>query len=152
LAYLSRRREEDPAQARTLIAAALPEAPAPTRLRLLTIFGQRTGPEDRALLEAALEDRAANVRVLAGSLLERIPGRQAYEERLARAVAAFTVKDKGLIRRRLSVAFVRPGPQGPLQDQATAALLRGIGVGALAAALGLAPNAFIAALPASEPA
>lgn len=81
-------RSTDPDRARGLLAAAWPDLrKAELRRRLLETLGTGLGPADEAFLEQALDDKGANVRGLALSLLTRLPG-SAHAERLRGHVRA----------------------------------------------------------------
>ncbi|CAL9476287.1 hypothetical protein SUDANB121_02957 [Nocardiopsis dassonvillei] len=87
-------RAADPARGRDLLAAVWPDLrKAELRRRLLEAMETGLGPEDADLLETALDDKGANVRGLALSLLTRLP-HSAHADRL-----------RGHVR-----AHVRPGP------------------------------------------
>lgn len=81
LAWLAGLRATDPARARDLLAAALPQEPAEVRLRLLQTLGEGLEAADEPLLEHALDDRSRPVREFAQRLLPRLPG-SAYLTRM----------------------------------------------------------------------
>lgn len=88
-------RAADPARGRDLLASVWPDLrKAELRRRLLEAMETGLGPDDADLLETALDDKGANVRGLALSLLTRLP-RSAHADRL-----------RGHVR-----AHVRPGPE-----------------------------------------
>ncbi|MGW9346566.1 DUF5691 domain-containing protein [Nocardiopsis flavescens] len=88
-------RAADPARGRELLASVWPDLrKAELRRRLLEAMGTGLGPDDAGLLETALDDKGANVRGLALSLLTRLP-RCAHADRLRDHVRA----------------HVRPGPE-----------------------------------------
>ncbi|MGW5876849.1 DUF5691 domain-containing protein [Nocardiopsis terrae] len=67
-------RATDPAAARSLLTAAWPrESRGEERRGLLQALAVNLGPDDAGLLDAALDDRGANVRGLALALLTRLP-------------------------------------------------------------------------------
>ncbi|WP_017587812.1 DUF5691 domain-containing protein [Nocardiopsis ganjiahuensis] len=67
-------RATDPAAARDLLAAAWPsENRGEERRGLLEALTVNLGPDDEAVLDQALDDRSANVRGLALTLLTRLP-------------------------------------------------------------------------------
>ncbi|PDP85613.1 hypothetical protein CQJ94_21650 [Glycomyces fuscus] len=81
-------RAADPDRARELLAAVWTGlAKADLRRRLLETFTTGLGPADEGFLDRALDDRSANVRGLALSLLTRLPG-SAHAERLRDHVRA----------------------------------------------------------------
>ncbi len=81
-------RATDPDRARELLGAVWSGlAKADLRRRLLETFATGLGPADGEFLDRALDDRSANVRGLALSLLTRLPG-SAHAERLRGHVRA----------------------------------------------------------------
>ncbi|MFD6949011.1 MULTISPECIES: DUF5691 domain-containing protein [unclassified Nocardiopsis] len=97
-------RAADPGRARALLAAAWPGlAKAELRRRLLETLATGLGPADEEFLEGALDDRSANVRGCALSLLTRLTG-GAHAERL-----------RGCVRRSASLdadGILRMDPAG----------------------------------------
>lgn len=73
VALLRRLRASDPALARDWLDAVWKQEKADIRAQLLDTFTEGLSPADEALLDQALADRSANVRVLAAKLLARIP-------------------------------------------------------------------------------
>jgi len=72
-AVLAEQRRSDPAAARERLAAELPQLPAKERAALLGALAGNIGPDDEALLDAQLKDRARDVRQAAVELLQRLP-------------------------------------------------------------------------------
>ncbi|MET3376757.1 hypothetical protein ABIC89_005837 [Variovorax boronicumulans] len=72
-AVLAEQRRDDPAGARERLAAELPQLPAKERAELLGALAENLGPDDEALLEAQLKDRARDVRQTVVELLQRLP-------------------------------------------------------------------------------
>ena len=73
-AHLARVRAHDPAAGRALLAdGAWLEARAAEREQILAALSTGLGPQDEALLEARLDDRAESVRRTAADLLRRLP-------------------------------------------------------------------------------
>jgi hypothetical protein len=99
-------RATDPARARSLVVAASATAGAESRATLLRTLAAGLGPDDDAVLEPALDDRAATVRAAAAELLDALPT-SARAHRMAGRLAPL-LSVTGLLRRRLAVAA--PGP------------------------------------------
>ena len=130
-------RRLDPAGARAELAAGIASTPAKLRAELVASLSIGLAAEDGPLLETCLGDRAQGVRDAAKSLLGRLPGSAAYEERLAQARASLVLETKGLLRRQNRLVFK---PPGKLAEDRTAAfaLFDGLGLGTLLAGLGAA--------------
>jgi Family of unknown function (DUF5691) len=79
--YLAALRARDPDAARELIAASW-DAAGPERVMFLSVLADRLSPADEPLLEAALGDRAQDVRGWAAYLLASLP-RSALGQRMA---------------------------------------------------------------------
>ena len=79
--YLAALRARDPDAARELIAASW-DAAGPERVMFLSVMADGLSPADEPLLEAALDDRAAEVRSRAAHLLARLPW-SAFRQRMA---------------------------------------------------------------------
>ncbi len=73
LTTLTRLRSVAPARARELLVSTWSSDAAPTRRAHLAVLADGLGPEDEALLERALDDRAKAVREVAASLLDGLP-------------------------------------------------------------------------------
>lgn len=78
-------RAADPGRAREWLRAAWRQEKADVRIKLVAALEQRLGPEDETLLEAALDDRSANVRAEAARQLARLAGSAFVARMLARA-------------------------------------------------------------------
>jgi hypothetical protein len=72
--YLAALRATDPAAARELVTASWEEAGSAERAGFLAVLTDGLGPADEPLLEAALDDRAAEVRSRAAFMLATLPG------------------------------------------------------------------------------
>jgi Family of unknown function (DUF5691) len=72
--YLATLRATDPAAARELLAASWDGANQAERAGFLSVLADGLSPADEPLLEAALDDRAAEVRGRAAVLLAGLPG------------------------------------------------------------------------------
>lgn len=112
-------RATDPDRARALVVAASATAGAEARATLLRTLATRLGPDDDAVLEPALDDRAATVRAAATELLDALPSSARAHRMAARLAPLLSVT--GLLRKRLAVAA--PGPLD------AAARRDGLGVG-----------------------
>ncbi|TQM10969.1 DUF5691 domain-containing protein [Pseudonocardia kunmingensis] len=87
--WLDRTLEEDPAAARSALAATWAREPAGVRAEFLHVLGEHLTADDEPFLETALDDRAGPVRVAAADLLARLPGSRLaarMRERAARLV------------------------------------------------------------------
>ncbi len=80
---LRRLRASDPAGGRALLAAGLGGERAEVRAACYGALAIGLGPDDEAVLERALDDRVASVRVVAADLLAALPG-SAWSARMAR--------------------------------------------------------------------
>jgi hypothetical protein len=140
IAFIADLRKRDPAGARGLVEACLAAEPATLRAELIGALETGLGADDRALLDRLATDRAQTVREAALRLLAMLPGTDAHDERLAKAVAALRVTREGLLRRRLVIAPVDPSAK-PAQFRV---LFAGLGLSALAARLELDETALIA--------
>ena len=128
-------RRLDPAGARAELTVHLASTPAKLRADLVASLSIGLAADDGPLLETCLGDRAQGVRDAAKSLLGRLPGSAAYEERLESARASLVLETKGLLRRQIRLTF-KP-PHKLAEDRAAAfALFDGFGLGALIAGLG----------------
>lgn len=96
-AYLGRCRATDPAQGRDLYLQALPELGAKERAALLMELAIGLGPDDEAALEAALKDRAKEVRIAAAALLVRLPD-SAYARRMAERLESCLGQERKSLR------------------------------------------------------
>jgi hypothetical protein len=72
--WLARVLVDDPVAARAALTATWAKEPAGDRAELLGLLGDHLVPEDEPFLEAALDDRAGQVRETAAELLARLPG------------------------------------------------------------------------------
>ena len=93
-AVLAEQRRIDPAAARERLAAELPQLPAKERAALLGALAQNIGPDDEALLDAQLKDRARDVRQAAVELLQRLPA-SAHVQRIEAFLAPLLSQEAG---------------------------------------------------------
>ncbi|NKY30349.1 SWIM zinc finger family protein [Nocardia gamkensis] len=79
--WLAELRRDDAGAARAALTAAWPKETGPLKAELLAVLADRLGPDDESLLEAALDDRRADVRRTAAGLLALLPG-SAFTQRM----------------------------------------------------------------------
>lgn len=84
-AWLTRARRRDPAAARALLEAVLPQERAEARDALLAALKEGLGDDDEPFLENLLGDRSRNVRVSVAQLLAQLPASRWNQRMLARA-------------------------------------------------------------------
>lgn len=96
-AVLAEQRRGDPAGARARLAAELQQLPAKDRAVLLGALADNLGPDDEALVDAQLKDRARDVRQAAVELLQRLPG-SAHVQRVAAFLLPLMKHDAGTWR------------------------------------------------------
>lgn len=94
---LGRLRETDPGRARGLLQDGFAELDARERANLLEQLGIGLHSADEDFLEAALADRSKEVRLLAGSLLARLPTSR-YAARMAERLAACLGQERKFLR------------------------------------------------------
>ncbi|HEX4834380.1 MAG TPA: DUF5691 domain-containing protein, partial [Trebonia sp.] len=107
-AYLARLRGRDPEAARELLAAGWSQETAEERAELLGALARGLSPADEDFLEAALDDRAAKVRAVARTALERLPGSALRQRAAQRAAPVLWLRADG-DRQWLAAAL----PAGP---------------------------------------
>ncbi|QMU79259.1 hypothetical protein GXW83_29695 [Streptacidiphilus sp. PB12-B1b] len=88
--HLTRLRRRDPATALELLRSTWSSERAEDRLLFLDALQEGLGAEDEPFLEAALSDRAKNVRLTAAELLSTLPG-SALARRMAQRALACVV-------------------------------------------------------------
>jgi hypothetical protein len=98
---LGRLRLSDPAAGRALLESTWSSETGRDRTVLLAAMADGLGLDDQALLERALDDRAAGVRAGAQKLLDRLPGSE-RAERMAQRLRPL-VRMTGMLRRTLDV-------------------------------------------------
>lgn len=92
-------RTDDPAGARALLDSTWGSDPAAARATLLATFEVGLSLDDEAVLERALDDRAAGVREAAYGLLDALPGAARAQRMGARLKALLTTS--GLVRTKV---------------------------------------------------
>ncbi|GAB2507121.1 DUF5691 domain-containing protein [Nocardia heshunensis] len=110
--WLTQLRHRDPAAARAALAGSWGTESGPGKAELLAVLSDGLSIEDEALLEAALDDRRAEVRRLAADLLGRLPD-SAFAQRMRERAGAWLNFGQHLTRPQL----VTTGP-GVLDDAA----------------------------------
>lgn len=150
--FLRTLRASDPARARELLAVSFAALAAPARLKTLETLETGLSPDDLPFIESLAGDRAPKVRGMAESLMSRIPGAAAFEERLKTAVASLKVEKVGLINRKTVVSVSSAFQKGSPQEYNWAVgVFGGLPIGPLASALGLDDARLIAAVAADGP-
>jgi len=89
--YLTRLRRRDPDAARELLRGSWTSERAEDRLLFLDALQEGLAAEDEPFLEAALSDRAKNVRATAAELLSTLPGSALAGRMAQRALACVTL-------------------------------------------------------------
>lgn len=95
--YLRHCRAADPARGRELYIQALPELGAKERAALLAEFATGLGGADEEVVEAALRDRAKEVRQAAAGLLLRLPDSR-YAQRMVARLAPCLRQQRKLLK------------------------------------------------------
>ena len=108
-AYLAALRDRDQIAGRELLAADWARLPADERAALLAALARGLSAGDEEFLDAALDDRAAAVRVIAQRLLTRLPRSRFRERATDRAAAVLRLERHG---QRQSLAVTRPAQPG----------------------------------------
>lgn len=107
---LQRLRQLEPAAARDRLQQHWGALGARERATHLGVLATNLGPDDEALLESALDDKAKSVRDAAATLLDRLPG-SARAQRMAARLAPL-LRVKGMLRRQLEIDLP-PDPDAP---------------------------------------
>jgi Family of unknown function (DUF5691) len=100
--YLASLLTRDPSAARALITGGWAAAGGVDRAMFLSVLAGAVEPADEPLLEAALDDRAVDVRRWAAYLLARLPG-SALGQRMAERALRYVQIEDAAQGRRLSV-------------------------------------------------
>lgn len=120
--WLAAVRSTDPGRARAALSEVWPAEPAPVRVQLLEVLRNRLSISDEEFLEAALDDRARDVRRLAAELLAALP-----ESALSRRMADRLRPLLGVRRRTLVVALPAQCDEGMRRDGVNPVPPRGVG-------------------------
>jgi hypothetical protein len=103
-AWLADLRRRDPDAARDVLAAGWTTETGDDRVAFLTVLAERLSAADETFLDAALDDRKAEVRRTAGGLLARLPG-SAYSARARQRAANVLSIERRALRRRIVVTL-----------------------------------------------
>ncbi|TCO16520.1 hypothetical protein EV652_12013 [Kribbella steppae] len=110
--WLHATRQQDPAAALEALCEVWPTESAATRAEFLSLLADGLSLDDEEFLEAALDDRAKDVRRGAARLLARIPGSR-YGDRMAERMSSYLVVSQGVLAvdlpKRLSASMERDG-------------------------------------------
>ncbi|MGH3201476.1 MAG: DUF5691 domain-containing protein, partial [Streptosporangiaceae bacterium] len=104
--YLDSLLTRDPGAGRALITGGWDAAGAADRAMFLSVLAVTLGPADEPLLEAALDDRAEDVRRWAAYLLARLPG-SALGQRMAERALRYVRVEQAAQGPRLSIGTPR---------------------------------------------
>ncbi|MFN2562332.1 MAG: DUF5691 domain-containing protein [Jatrophihabitans sp.] len=107
LAWLTELRRRDPAAARDQLVAGWARETGDDRVQLLGALRSGLGPADELFLEAALDDRKAEVRQRAARLLAALPG-SAFAARAAERADTVLRLERSGLRRRITVSLPDP--------------------------------------------
>ncbi|TGE25166.1 hypothetical protein E5K00_08205 [Hymenobacter aquaticus] len=102
--YLETLRQREPARARELLAASLPQEPAKDQAQLLATLAINLEAADAPLLEQYLASKSKEVRQTVLLLLARLPGSAVVERLWQRAAALLTLKSN-LLGKKLLVTL-----------------------------------------------
>ena len=97
--FIAWTRRRDPAQARTLLNAAMGEMDARERARLLAMMQINLSADDEDFIEGLLRDRSKEVRQIAASLLAMLPGSR-YVNRMIERLTPGLKNERKLLRRK----------------------------------------------------
>jgi uncharacterized protein DUF5691 len=113
--WLAQFRRHDPDAARGLLAEGWMRETGDDRAELITVLADRLSAADESFLEAALDDRRAEVRRRAAQLLQLLPG-SAYQGRArGRAAEVLHLERRG-VRRRLVVTLPDEADESARRD------------------------------------
>jgi hypothetical protein len=100
--FIAWTRRRDPAQARTLLSAALGEMDARERAKLLETMRMGLSADDEDFVESLLRDRSKEVRQIAASLLAMLPDSR-YVNRMIERLTPGLKHERKLLRRKLTL-------------------------------------------------
>ncbi|MBL8248535.1 MAG: hypothetical protein JNK95_09275 [Candidatus Competibacter sp.] len=100
--FIAWTRRRDPAQARTLLSAAMGEMDARERARLLETMRMGLSADDEDVIESLLRDRSKDVRQIAADLLAMLPDSR-YVQRMIERLAPGLKNERKLLRRKLTL-------------------------------------------------
>jgi Family of unknown function (DUF5691) len=159
-AFVGELRRKDTAAGRALVETVWKSEPAPVRAVLLEALAIGLGEGDKPFLDGLATDRAESVKQAAAQLLTRISSTDDFKQRLGAAAKCFAKAGSGLgkvmaafgIGGEATLTFQLPGDGKNWSEQQAARerLFAGLSLDLLAEAVGDAPDAIIAALPADE--
>jgi len=124
--YLASLLVTDPDAARDLVQDGWDRAGSRERVMFLSVLAGRLGPADEPLLEAALDDRAEDVRRWAAYLLARLPG-SALGQRMAERALRYARIESGARGPRLVLTPPAEGDASMRRDGITPGPARGRG-------------------------
>lgn len=149
-------RRRDPAEGRALVEAVWKTEPAAVRAALLEALAAGLGADDKAFLDGLAGDRAETVRTIAARLA-RLAAAGSLAQRLAAAARCFTRTGGAIAALGIGGAgrlmFAPPAGTGAAAAEPEAEaerLFTGLPLGALARAVGAAPDEIVAAVPDHE--
>jgi len=138
-------RRHDPGAAAALLMAQIGGEHPDRRLLFLDLLAAGLTAADEPVLAALASDRAPRVKARAAALLARLGHEDPAGEDAIELAGFFTIKSKGWLRK--SQEIVPQELKTPAQRTRRLALLGQLSIGAMAHALGLTPEALIAAWP-----
>lgn len=100
--FIAWTRRRDPAQARTMLSAALGEMDARERAKLLETMRMSLSADDEDFVESLLRDRSKEVRQIAASLLAMLPDSR-YVNRMIERLTPGLKHERKLLRRKLTL-------------------------------------------------
>ncbi len=155
IAFLRSERRKHPAEARTMLEAAIGGTPAAIRADLLSALDVGLSAHDLPFLESLATDRAESVRATAGELVSRVPGTPAFAARLKSAANCFSRTGGGILGRfglaNGTIAFRAPSSGTPAGRRAIlTSLFNGLSAAEVASAAGSTAADIIGALPADD--